>query len=276
MRKTASLTSFITFVCLVISSIVLFVVPKGRIAYWADWKFLYLTKDQWVSVHVNLGILFIISLCFHIWFNWKAVLAYLKNKSREFKLFTKEFNFSIAVVLVFIFGTIADIPFFSSITDLSDSIKYRAAVKYGEPPYGHAELSTLEGFSKRMNLNKGECIILLRNKGFEIHDENATLKEIAGFNKTSPKNIYLALKQAGSQSPGFKGMSGSSFSGKGRMKLSSVAKEYNLDPEELSLYLKKRNLKSDMNLTVRENAELNNMRPSEFFNIAVSFSSGKE
>ncbi|MDY0131766.1 MAG: DUF4405 domain-containing protein [Desulforegulaceae bacterium] len=275
MRKTVSLTSLLAFVFVVITSAVLFIVPQGRIAYWADWRLLGLTKEQWEAVHINLGILFIISLFFHIYYNWNSILLYLKNKAREFKVFTPEFNISILVVFIFIGGTIGNFPFFSTIINLSENIKNKAAVKYGEPPYGHAELSTLESFSRRMGLGFDESIILLRSKGFEIHNRSASLKEIARFNKTSPQNLYLSLKTGSSQPMKFENKSKSFFSGKGKSSLVEIAKDYNLNPEELFSYFNKKNLKIDMNLSLRENSEANNMRPLELYKIIVEFSNKK-
>mgnify|MGYP000181594178 CR=1 FL=1 len=37
-RKIASLTALLSFVVVIVTSIVLYIVPQGRIAYWADWR----------------------------------------------------------------------------------------------------------------------------------------------------------------------------------------------------------------------------------------------
>ncbi len=44
MHKITSLTALISFLLLVLNSIVLYITPHGRIAYWADWRFWGLTK----------------------------------------------------------------------------------------------------------------------------------------------------------------------------------------------------------------------------------------
>jgi hypothetical protein len=53
------------------------------VAYWADWRLWGLTKEQWGNVHINIGLLFLLSIFLHIYYNWKALLAYLKNKARQ-------------------------------------------------------------------------------------------------------------------------------------------------------------------------------------------------
>ena len=41
LRKIISLTTFFSFVLLILSSIMLYVVPEGRVAYWADWRIIF-------------------------------------------------------------------------------------------------------------------------------------------------------------------------------------------------------------------------------------------
>ena len=53
------MTMLLTLVVLTINSIILYVVPEGRIANWADWYFLGLTKGDWGAQHTTIGFLFI-------------------------------------------------------------------------------------------------------------------------------------------------------------------------------------------------------------------------
>ena len=57
---------------------ILYIVPQGRVAYWADWKFWGLTKTDWGNIHINLGLLFLIALFIHIYYNWKPLINYLQ------------------------------------------------------------------------------------------------------------------------------------------------------------------------------------------------------
>jgi len=107
-RRVVSLTSALSFVVTVVTSVVLYIVPQGRIAYWANWRLWGLTKEQWGGIHINVGILFIIGLGFHIYYNWKPMMTYLKNNARNLKIFTKEFNLALVITLVFIINQIVD------------------------------------------------------------------------------------------------------------------------------------------------------------------------
>ena len=65
----------ISFVLCILTSVTLFIVPHGRIAYWADWRLWGLSKTQWSDLHLNLGILLLLAGFFHIYYNWKPITA---------------------------------------------------------------------------------------------------------------------------------------------------------------------------------------------------------
>ncbi|RLB96386.1 MAG: hypothetical protein DRH90_24660 [Deltaproteobacteria bacterium] len=47
MKKITSLTSLISFLVLLLNSVVLYIVPHGRVANWADWRLWGLSKTDW-------------------------------------------------------------------------------------------------------------------------------------------------------------------------------------------------------------------------------------
>jgi len=151
MRKITSLTALVAFVLLIISSIVLYIVPAGRVAYWANWQLWGLSKESWGAVHINLGVLMLVAMLFHVYYNWGAIVSYLKNQSKELRIFTPEFIVSTALTLLVVAGTLTGLPPLSSIIELGDKISESANVKYGEPPYGHAEMSAFSDFVRNIN-----------------------------------------------------------------------------------------------------------------------------
>ena len=193
-RKITSLTLILSSVLLIVTSIVLYVVPHGRVAYWSNWKYLGLTKTEWTNLHVNIGILFVIAIFVHVYYNWKSIKSYLKIK-KKLRVFTLEFNISFLILFIFVLGTYWQIPPFSTILNLSESIKDTSSEKYGEPPYGHAELSTLKEFTKKMKLDLFTSAQLLKEAGIKVQNVDETLQEIAEKNNTSPKNLYLIMNK---------------------------------------------------------------------------------
>jgi len=43
-RKITSLTAAVAFILMLLTSIILYIAPQGRVAYWADWRLWGLTK----------------------------------------------------------------------------------------------------------------------------------------------------------------------------------------------------------------------------------------
>ena len=152
-RKVTSMTMFISFLFLGITSIILYIVPHGRVAYWADWHLWGFTKGEWGNLHINLGFLFMFAGLLHMYYNWAPIKAYMKNRSREMKVFTPSFNVALLLTFIVGIGTYLEIPPMSTVINLGESIKDTASEKYGEPPYGHAELSSLKLFSKKQGLD---------------------------------------------------------------------------------------------------------------------------
>ena len=76
LRKITSLTALLAFILMLLTSIILYIVPQGRIAYWSDWRLFGLSKTDWGNLHINLGFLFLIAIGLHVYYNWKPLMAY--------------------------------------------------------------------------------------------------------------------------------------------------------------------------------------------------------
>lgn len=134
MRKITSMTMLVSFVILVFNSIVLYIAPEGRVAYWADWQFCGLTKSQWGDQHVTIGVLFLIAGLLHLYYNWNPILAYMKNKAREVRVFTGSFNIALTVSVLFVIGTYYSLPPMNTILNISDSFKQAGSKNMGNHP----------------------------------------------------------------------------------------------------------------------------------------------
>ncbi len=193
-RKITSLTTLLSFISLLLTSLVLYIAPKGRVAYWVGWRLWGLSKTEWTNLHINIGLLFAIAIVFHVFYNWKPILVYLKDKSKKLKVFTKDFNIALVVTVLVVLGTYFQIPPLSSVIQLGDKITMDANARYGEPPYGHAELSTLKTFAKKTGLDLKECINRIKEKGLRFKNENQKIMDIAKANNLTPQQLYLLIK----------------------------------------------------------------------------------
>ena len=266
-RRVTSLTAFISFFFMLLTSIVLYIVPQGRVAYWADWRLWGMSKEQWGAIHINTGLLFLLALLLHIYYNWKPITVYLKNKTRQWRIFTREFNVSLALVAVFMGGTVADIPPFSTVISFSDDIKAAAARKYGEPPYGHAELSSLKSFSQKTGLDLEKAVSLLKASGYRVESETAALKDIAAENGVSPQVLYQVMTDAPGPTASVQPpkMPTAPPPGTGNLTLNELCRRYGLEPASIVNALSTENIRVDNQMTIKEAAAANGMGPVEIY-----------
>lgn len=276
-RKITSMTMLVSFVVLILNSLVLYVVPEGRVAYWADWSFLGLSKSDWGQQHTTVGFLFLAAGLLHAFYNWSAMVAYMKNKARQVKVFTGSFNIALALTVVFVIGTYYQIPPMSTIITISDSFKDGAEEKYGNPPYGHAELSSLKMLAKKEGINLEDGIALLKEAGIEVQGEKDIVKNIAKRNNKSPQQIWEVFNKANKpaekneKSPTTKlNAATTNFpdhpqAGWGKKTIYDVCEMYNLDESKLLAALKLKGLNVTPEQQVKEIAEANSIDPMAFF-----------
>ncbi len=117
-------TFFLTlsFIELVITGIILYIVPPGRIANWTNWKLLGLDKGTWEGLHTTGGLFFAIFSIIHIALNWKVLLNYIRAKTQKTLNRWKEL---VAAILFFLFvsiGTAVNWVPFSTIMDFGETI----------------------------------------------------------------------------------------------------------------------------------------------------------
>lgn len=196
MRKITSMTMLISFVVLIVNSIILYIVPEGRVAYWADWRFWGLTKNEWGDQHVTIGFLFLLSGFLHLFYNWAAVKSYLKNRVKEMKIFTLPFNAGLLLTAVIAVMTYFHVPPVSLVLQLGTHFKVAGAEKYGEPPYGHAERSSLKMFCQKEGIDLEKALTLLRQEGIQVAKSEVTILAIAQEHNLTPQQVSKIIAPA--------------------------------------------------------------------------------
>ncbi len=267
-RRVVSLTAALAFVGMVLTSVVLYIVPQGRVAYWADWRLMGLSKTQWGAVHINLGLLFLVALAVHVCYNWKPLTQYMKNRARQWKILTPEFNLASGLVVCFTVGTLAGWPPFTTILALQDDIKADAARKYGEPPYGHAELSSLKVLARKTGLNLQDALAALAASGFTVAGPEQSLQEVASANGVSPQTLYSAMmKTASTAALQSREMPDTPPPGTGALSLAEFSRQYGLEAAELQRLLAARGIKAQTDMTIKAIAAANERSPLDIYEL---------
>lgn len=276
MRKITSMTMLVSLLLLLINSVVLYIVPEGRVAYWADWHLVGLTKSEWGDQHITIGVLFLVASVLHIYFNWAPITAYMKNKAREIKVFTGAFNIALLVTVLVAVGTYYNVPPMSTILVISENIKHSGSKKYGEPPYGHAELSSIKMFSKKEGLDADKAVALLKEAGLQLEGDKDVIKNIAKNNKLTPQQVYEIMKPAKKGvSPALANASkeeviAASFPdhprpGFGKKSLEEVCAELGLNKQLIVSGLNTMGITCDSSMAIKEIGGENGKEPMEIF-----------
>ena len=120
-RKITSFTMLYSFIIMVLSGIMLFISPFGRLSMMIKWEFLGLDKMQWQALHLIFMLIFTVGGILHIIYNYKAIKNYLKNKSKKIVVFTTANLVAIAITSSLFYVTIQHMEPFESFVKMNKS-----------------------------------------------------------------------------------------------------------------------------------------------------------
>jgi hypothetical protein len=201
LRRVVSLSMLLIAAVLTYTGVMLYIAPQGRVAYWTDWQLLGLSKEQLGGIHTTCSFLFVALGLLHTWYNWKPIVNYLKNKSKQLKVVTPDMVVASVLVTLFVVGTGLGLPPFQQIVDVGEAIKDWWEEREGSPPYGHAELSPLESLTGRMGWDTQACLGFLDERGLVIGGARETLGDIAAANGMSPAQLFALMEGAAALRP---------------------------------------------------------------------------
>jgi len=263
-QRFVSLSAGLVFIVVFISSFVLYFFPDRSVTAWTNWCFLGLDKQQWDNLHINLGLLFLFLLVWHIYYNWKPIKNYLKVK-KELKIFTKEFNYSLVLVVVFVVGTITMTFPFNALVNIGNGIKAKNFLNDANPPFRYAQEATFKDFCKILNIDEKRAIELLKKDKIEFTSNKETLKEIAKKNNKSPKEIYNIIKQTKKYN-----LPSDLPIGIAHKTLQDLQKEYGINLDKFIKYLKYYNIKATKDTTFKKLAKQNNLHPATLYSMLLA------
>lgn len=245
----------------------LYVAPKGKVAFWTNWELLGLAKTQYTNIHITTMFLFLLIAVWHIYYNWRPLVSYIKNSAAQVSLWKKELWIAVVINAAFVVGALMGIQPFQSAIDLNDKIKAYWEKTDGAPPYGHAEESSFESIAQQMGIMPAQAVESLKQKGYKVDDTSLSLQHIAEINGVSARTIYESFQpQVSEAAQGKKsGSDSSDVPFLGRRSLEELAGMGKIDLDKSVTYLKEKGVEASPQTTMKEAANELGMMPFELY-----------
>jgi hypothetical protein len=261
-RGFTSLLMFFSFLISLVSGIVLYFPPQGKIAQWTHWTFWGLDKETWGALHINSSLVFFIIAILHLYYNWKILWLYIKKRAELAINLKLELAIAAVVGLYIVLATLYNLQPFATIIKWNDDIKnYWATRAEAEPPIPHAEDLTVTQFCEQLNISIDTFQNKLNQQGWTFDISTDKISDIAQRHGVSPAAIYNLLK-APDHSPLEQGTGGW-----GRKTLQQVCDELNCDVDAAIKKLAANGIIASKDDLIKDLAGENNMRPIDVVNL---------
>jgi len=254
-----------SFLALAVSGIVLYVAPPGRIANWSVWQFLLLNKAQWQAVHTIVALLFLVAGGFHIYFNWKVLLAYVKSKLQAGIRMKRELAAASLTGLAILAVSITGVPPFGTVMDVGEEIKNSWSTTASEPPVPHAELMTVAKLSETVKIPTEKALVNLEKRGIKVSQPTMTVQQIADANKLTPQQVYQKI-QSEDAKPKVNLAEGGGW---GRMNVQQVCERFSVPLDAGVARLQAAGIDASPTTAIRELATSRGKTPIEIAKIIV-------
>lgn len=256
-RVFTSLLVVLGFSVLAITGIALYVTPPGRVANWSGWSLAGLSKAQWQAVHMVFGFLFVVAAGFHLFFNWRALMSYLRSHVVTGVRRKREIGWSVITAAALLVLSIGDVPPISEVSAMREQIANSWSDASTEPPIPHAELLTLARFAETQKLPLDTAIATLRDAGVTVTAET-TLATVAARLKSTPQEVYRRLGVPKDASP-------QTGAGMGWKTLRAASEELGLPVDTAVARLAAAGISAEPEATLREIANRHDRHAPELF-----------
>ena len=192
-RGFTTLVITVSFIILVVSGIILYFTPTGRVVRLSGWTMLGLDKFQWAMVHTSVSILFLAAAFVHLYFNWRVFLRHLKTRIEEGFTLGRELVAAVIIGVLVVAFTVWQIPPFDSVKGFHDDIRRYWEQNAGLGHPRHTEELDLQEIARQVGVTRDEIVESLRANGLKVEDENATVDQIARQNGLLPQAVTEAV-----------------------------------------------------------------------------------
>ncbi len=257
---------FLCFFIILISGLMLYIAPPGRVAHWINWQMLGFDKDMWQTQHTVFSYVFAILAIFHIFSaNWRAFKSYISSKKQPGLNRKNEFFISFLVIALIFAGNTFFVTPFSNVMNFGDNFYERISSWNKTAPIPYTEKFTLNEIAEKLVQSSPETMMKkLKQKGYQVDSTEQTLEEIAEKNHTSPALLYEIIK---SNEQIQTNVPIEPDTGLGQKKTKEIATALEVDVELIIETLAKKGIKAKPDDKLNDIAKKHDKKPIEIFDL---------
>jgi len=190
-----SLLLFAIFLLVLVSGVVLYISPRGRVANWTGWSVLGLDKEGWASFHTAMASVFLVVALIHLCLNWRMFWGYIKKKAAW------SLNLKVELVAAAIGTTAVAAAALSFAPPFGAIVAGRSFFRdYWEShspaaPVPHAEEFTLQRLARIAGVSVDQIVDALDQLGAKQATAESTLAQAAADSGTTPNRLFRQLAE---------------------------------------------------------------------------------
>jgi hypothetical protein len=193
LRGLVTLLTAVAFSIMIVSGVMLYLAPRGRVANWTGWTLLGLGKEQWSGLHMTAAVLLLMVIGFHLYFNFRPLCHYVSSRVTRSGVRLRELAVAGVVGLVLVAGTVAGVWPFSTVVAMNEEIKDRwesTAGTIGRAPSTRTQETSVREFAARTGLSLDAMTEALKAHGIEVEDAEIPISALARQHGLSLQRIH--------------------------------------------------------------------------------------
>ena len=189
-RAMTSVLIAASFLLLVVSGVVLYISPPGRVANWGNWRLIGLTKHEWTGVHTWFGVVFVFTAVFHLVFNFRPLMNYFRDRLTRKLGWRWEWVAAVGVCAGVFTGVQTRVAPFSTLLDLGERVKQSWEDARNAAPVPHAELLSLKELCAQAKVSYETALERLEARGLKGMRPEVIVRDLAVTNQLSAQRLY--------------------------------------------------------------------------------------
>ena len=189
-RAMTSVLIAASFLLLVVSGVVLFVSPPGRVANWGNWRMIGLTKHEWTGVHTWFAAVFVVTAVFHLVFNLRPLMNYFRDRLTRRLGWRWEWVVAVGLCGGVFAGVQTRVVPFSTLLNWGERVKQGWEDARTVAPVPHAELLSFMELSTQAKVPYQAAVERLEARGFKGIRPEVIVQELAQTNGVSAQGLY--------------------------------------------------------------------------------------